>query len=468
MISEKVKSLAGDVLAFGIGGFAVRAASFFMVPLYTYFLTTEDYAVVDLVTLSVQLAIPLLTCSISDALLRFGLDDSKNRRQVVGSAFLISIFGVAIAALLCASLGLMFENRVLALCAFLYFVGQLLLTVYGAYFKCCGRTKAMASISAFAGIMTIAINVVAIAFLHFGIIGYWVGNVLGCACGVVAYLIFGGLRAFSYIKSWNKECLKAMLLYSIPLIPNSIFWWVNSSMDRFLLTVLTSLSFTGLYSVALKIPQILSTIGGYFFQAWNISVFKDFGSRESYGFICKGFKIVSVLLFVISSCLIVLAEPLGKLLFSGNFYQAWTLVPLLVVGTSVSLLNQFLGSIFTAAKDTKEIFVTTAMGSIVNVVSCALFIILFGGLGAVVATALSYVAVYGARAIKIARKYPEIQLSHGMPVVQILTMVIASALVMQEKPYIAALVSMLVFAANVIKLYKCEFRDDANTSIFKG
>ena len=451
MFGKRIKALASDALAFSIGGFAVRLASFCMIPLYTHFLTTEDYAIADLVTLSVQLALPLLTLSISDGLLRFGIGEPEKRERVVGTAFMVSAVGTLASIVPCIVVGLLTSDWILSLFAFLFFVTQSMLTVFGSYFKCIGKTKEMATISAFSGIMTIVANVVAIAYLHLGLVGYWIGNVLGGVCGFCAYLACGGMRAFSCMGKWDRCCLKEMLRYSIPLIPNAVFWWVNSSMDRFLLTALSTLSFTGLYSAASRIPQILSTLGGYFFQAWNISIFKDFESHDSGKFIERGFGIISLLFFSIAAILVVLSEPLGRLLFSGEFYQAWTLVPLLVVGTEVSLLNQFLGSVFTAAKDTKIIFTTTAMGSIVNVVLCALFVILFGGLGAVVATLLSYLTVYAARAIKVRKSYKRIRLSHILPILQIASLTVASVLVMNDAVFVAIGLLIVVFLASLVR-----------------
>ena len=70
MLSTRVKTLLSDVAAFVLSGASIKLLSFFMVPLYTYFLSTEEYAVADLVTLSIQLAIPLLAMRFSGLDLR--------------------------------------------------------------------------------------------------------------------------------------------------------------------------------------------------------------------------------------------------------------------------------------------------------------------------------------------------------------------------------------------------------------
>lgn len=288
----------------------------------------------------------------------------------------------------------------------------------------------MAIISSISGISIILLNVLFIAVLGLGIHGYWLGNVLGGCVGLGLYIVLGGWRAFCYLSKPRGEIMHRLLAYSIPLIPNSLFWWINSSMDRFVLTALSTLSFVGLYSAASKIPQILSTLSGFFFQAWNISVFKDFGSTGSANFFNKGFRIINMASYYVAGFLIVINIPLAHLLFSGDFFEAWRLVPLLLTGTAVSIMNQFLGSVFTASKETNVIFSTTAIGSIVNVILNILLVVLFGGMGAVVATLVSYLVVYMVRAVKVDRRYSFLHFGHAVPCLQIGGLIALSVLSM--------------------------------------
>lgn len=430
MLSSRAKALFSDIVAFMLSGASIKLLSFFMVPLYTYYLTTEDYAVADLVTLSVQLAIPLLTLSISDSVLRFGLESNPDKTAVLGSGFSITLFGTFVSLPICAIAGIVSCDWWLGCFSFLLFFVQNMSNYFAAYFKCVNKTKQMALISSVAGISIVLFNVVFIAGLHLGLHGYWLGNVFGNCFGLCLYLAFGGWRVFSYVKRLDSKVVRRLLTYSIPLIPNSLFWWINSSMDRFVLTALSTLSFVGLYSAASKIPQILSTVSGFFFQAWNISVFKDFGTEDSARFFRKGFSLISSGSFLVAGFLIVLNVPLAHLLFSGDFFQAWALVPLLLTGTTVSILNQFLGSIFTASKETKAIFTTTAMGSVVNIVLNVLLVIIIGGIGAVVATLVSYLMVYAARAKMISTNYSFLDLKHLVPCLQIAALIILSILSM--------------------------------------
>lgn len=80
--SNKIKNLSQNALLFTISGFGTRIISFFLVPLYTYVLSTDEFGSVDLVTTTAQLLIPVLTINIQDAVLRFSLDKTIKRKML--------------------------------------------------------------------------------------------------------------------------------------------------------------------------------------------------------------------------------------------------------------------------------------------------------------------------------------------------------------------------------------------------
>lgn len=87
--SNKIKNLSQNALLFTISGFGTRIISFFLVPLYTYVLSTDEFGSVDLVTTTVQLLIPVLTINIQDAVLRFSLDKNYKAEDAICVGFKI-------------------------------------------------------------------------------------------------------------------------------------------------------------------------------------------------------------------------------------------------------------------------------------------------------------------------------------------------------------------------------------------
>ena len=91
-MKKKSKKLLSNTLLFFIGNLGSKFIQFFMVPLYTYTLTTAEYGTTDLVFTTVNFLIPIFSIQISDGLLRFGLDKNNNNQDLLKSSMYILMF----------------------------------------------------------------------------------------------------------------------------------------------------------------------------------------------------------------------------------------------------------------------------------------------------------------------------------------------------------------------------------------
>ena len=80
------KYLAKNIALMTIGNFASRMLSFFLVPLYTSILTTKEYGIFDLMIVSVQIMVPILTQNIMESVLRFSMDENQDKDFIVSYA----------------------------------------------------------------------------------------------------------------------------------------------------------------------------------------------------------------------------------------------------------------------------------------------------------------------------------------------------------------------------------------------
>ena len=102
-MKNKYITLFKNMWLFFFASFIPKTISFFLVPLYTQCLTTEDYGTVDLLVNTVQLVAPFLTLQIQDAVLRFSMDSNYDESEVFSTGFTITLKGgflIILAALL--------------------------------------------------------------------------------------------------------------------------------------------------------------------------------------------------------------------------------------------------------------------------------------------------------------------------------------------------------------------------------
>ena len=87
--------LLSYTIAFGVGTLGAKVIMFFLLPVYTTYMTTAELGVAELIVSTVSLLLPLASLSITSALLRFALEKDKDKKQVFAISVLVTVLGVS-------------------------------------------------------------------------------------------------------------------------------------------------------------------------------------------------------------------------------------------------------------------------------------------------------------------------------------------------------------------------------------
>ena len=82
-----------------IGQFSSKLLTYFLLPIYTYVLTTEEYGTYDLIHVTATLLLPVLTLDIFEACFRFAMDRNTDKKQVFSWCLAVSGIAMALALL---------------------------------------------------------------------------------------------------------------------------------------------------------------------------------------------------------------------------------------------------------------------------------------------------------------------------------------------------------------------------------
>lgn len=94
--TQRIKYLAKNTAIFTFGNLGSKIISFFLIPLYTNALTTEEYGVIDLIVTVVTVAIPILTLNINESVMRFSLDKDANTKKITQIGTNILVIGMVV------------------------------------------------------------------------------------------------------------------------------------------------------------------------------------------------------------------------------------------------------------------------------------------------------------------------------------------------------------------------------------
>ena len=384
-----------------MGNFSSKLLVLFLVPFYTSVLSTEDYGVSDLVITTVNLLYPIMSLMVETAVLRFCLDKGTDRKSVFSFALWVETVGFIV---LVPISYIVFPLTPLADYLFLfmaYYASHTLYMLLMNYVKGIEKVSVYAFASVCNTMILILCNLLFLLHFRMGVQGYLLSMIIGYGSTSLVLFFCGKVnRVLGFPQSVDKTVAREMIKYSSPLIPNSISWWVNNSSDRYILTFFSNLGEVGIYTASYKIPSILTTVSNILINAWELSAVDEFGTEKNRLFFSKMYKAYLDFLMVGATAILIMLKPIAFLAYKKEFFTAWMFVPALLFASVVNTLNNFVGTIFTAAKKTNSIFVTTLIGAIVNIGMNFLLIPFWGAQGAAIATAMSYLVVYILRMYK--------------------------------------------------------------------
>lgn len=388
------KKLGKDMLLMTIGSLGSKILAFLLVPLYTTVLSTAEYGISDLITTTVSLCFPFFTLIISEPLLQFSLNKENNTAKIWFIAFRIWLIGTLVMFLFSP---IVFFTPLKEYYGFVvaYYIGYSMYNILSYFMRGVNKVKIFSISGVINSAAIIGLNIFFLLVLKIGIVGYLLSQIIASGVACVYIVLAGGVYRYGLqIRNVDKVLQKKMLAYSIPMIPNSVSWWISNASDRFILTFFSGVSVTGIYSVAYKIPTIISMFSSIFNSAWRLSAADEFGSKKSRDFFGDVYSKLTVLLLLLSSLLIAMNKPLASILFARDFYAAWKCVPVLLLSAAFHSFADFFGTIYTTSYKTKYLFQSTLIGAGTNIILNFSLIPFWGAFGAAIATLISYMAVW--------------------------------------------------------------------------
>ena len=128
--------------------------------------------------------------------------------------------------------------------------------------------------------LNIALNVVFLVGFDMGVLGYVlsvvVANTVVTVFLIIAMKLYRDFR-FKYV---TKECIVSLLKYSVPMIPTTVFLWVNSVANRFMVAHYCGDDVNGIFAAAYKIPTAITLLTTIFTEAWQLSAISESKDRE--------------------------------------------------------------------------------------------------------------------------------------------------------------------------------------------
>ncbi len=393
-----LKRFASHSAVYWVGTLLTKMIGFFLIPLYTRYLHPADYGTLELLVLSVDVISLLIGLQLTTAVARYydSASGSSDKNQVISTAIILLF---AIGGLVFSLLILFSDNvsdivfghsehgtlfQIVFIAAFFGIIIQIPLLLLRIHDK----SKQFVIIVLSQVLLTVGLTVYFVVELELGVLGIISANAIITAllCG---YLLITTLSKVGFKFSYHYT--QKMVAYSAPLVPAVIGMFILHSSDRFFLNSYSTLEELGIYALAYKFGFLLAPLliapFGLIWSAKKFEIYRHKDSHEILHKIFHGYVFLVITAFFVLSLFI---DEILIIMTPPQYYLAANLVPIIALAYALNAINRLVMTPFYTEDKTSFIALINSCAAVVCIILNIALIKPFGGMGAAVATLLSF------------------------------------------------------------------------------
>lgn len=398
-----------------------KGAAFFLLPLYTAYLTPDDYGIVNVVTSVSSFLSMLILMSLTGAATRFHYKNTdENYRKILWGTIttIVLISSVGWGAVFFTLHKFIVDPFIGGVEFYPYVViglANVIITPLYILFQHSLQARQEAfhySVNTFTNFLVqVSLAILFVAVFKLGAVGMLLSNVLTS----LLFFIYVLIAYFPKIKlGIDKGIAKKAFKYSLPLVPHHVAIWSSGTIDRLFLNNIKGTSVTGVYSVGQQFGSVVGTIAYSVNQAF-VPWFFQMVEKGKEGFR----KIEKMGLFaILSYCMIAFvisffAPEVLRIMVSEGFRDAWQVIPIISFAFVFHGLYFFYINIL-FIKDTGWVFTVTVCAMILDILLNILLIPKFGFFGSAIACFMTYFSRSVFALVLSLRKNKEIRYNYLM------------------------------------------------------
>lgn len=392
-----MNNLLKNTIYYSVGEICPRIIAFFLLPIYTHFLTPADYGIMSYTNTVMLFFVVLGTLALNSFVLRYYFiwNNEGDRRRLIGSVVsVILLMNLLILGLAFTFLPQLIEKyhiqvpwdpyfRLAVILNFLDSFSILPLVIYRV------RQDALTFVKLNLGktLLQVGFNLFFIVYLQIGLIGYYYSML----CTYIPYFCIYLYIIKKYATfSFDFAIIKEGLRFSLPLLPGALAYLILSVSDRIILERNVSMAEIGIYNVAFTMALALNIVIQSGYKAIEPEIFKRYGAADYFSFIKKLQSIFFIAIYVVGLGICLFSQEVFYFMTGPNFHSGYKLVPLLIVGVVMSGQNVIYSGILSAEKRTKVIGFVTIIGGLFSILFNVLLIPLGGIYAAAISSAVSF------------------------------------------------------------------------------
>lgn len=398
-----------------------KAIPFLLLPFITHFLTPSDYGVVTNYNVFVQILMVFCysTTAASLPVMYYKLNQFERKRYVSNMLCLnvaITIFCLCVVVVMSNYIaGFLNFNLIIQVSAIVLVLFSGITNLNMVLWRCEERPVYFGLYQILQSVFKVLMAVVLVIILLLG----WRGRI----CSMfISNVFFGILSLYILLRrdyfnfKLDKLYLSQIVLFSLPLIPHALSFWLKSGVDKILLSNLSGLEANGLYSVAITWGGIVTMFFMAFNNAYAPFLYKklaSFDADKSGNLYMDKVKLVKMIYFSFIVMLFfvlfiyILSFVLIRIIYDSSYYASviylpWVMIAQFFYGGYL----MFVCFIHYALK-TKVLGMITFSLTFIQILLSYLLILKFGSIGVAISSAVVnalifiFVAIYAMKVYRL-------------------------------------------------------------------
>jgi O-antigen/teichoic acid export membrane protein len=398
MLLKRLKEFGKDASFYGLSQIMGQLIGFFLIPLYTKFLTTADYGIMTLLGFYTLFYSPISHLGIQGALFRFiGLAKNPEDERIYTSTALKAVVVIGLVITLLSLAGIYFLENVLINSK--DYTLLLAMTILGAFpsslaqfgyslLRIKRKVKLIFWLNNFNLLLSISLNIWFIVFLEMGLLGATLTVLVSSILSLLSVLFF---VRFPVNGLYDNRKLKDLLRFGLPNVPHYLISIVMMLFGQYMLNRILSANDLGLYAVAWKFCLPLQAIIGIAHSSWAAYKYEIVKSDSNHINVLGQFGFIMIFayswLFITT---IFFSEEILVFMTDESYHGAGKYVGFLALIPLMNGLYYIFGMGVSFGKSQYFVPLISGLGCLITVVASFYFIPEFGIIGAGIVTAIGW------------------------------------------------------------------------------
>lgn len=377
-----IKDFSKNTIIYSIGSIGIRFSAFLLLPLYTKYLSVENFGFLQTLLLTIQIMITVIDVGVRSSIVRF-LEEYKINNNIgllLGSSLFINFLSSIIVTFISYLILVPFFNGIvdseniskLILLVSLTAIFQTLSLNIMAYYRAQNESLRYMLVSIGAAVLLIVNTIIFLIYLEMEIEGVLISQI------ITYFFVWFSASIINFAKhgfSISKSAIRQIFHFGYPLIFAMSGDLITSTTAVYFLTFFHGLTEVAIYSLGFKLAQIATMIIiGPFQMAYEPYIYSQQDNPKLKTIIAQLTTYLLLSFGLISFLLVYILRDLMNILFTSSYSSSYFIVFFILPGIGLIGMQYIAQSLLHLKNKTNITGITIATVTILSIIINYFFI----------------------------------------------------------------------------------------------